>query len=426
MNIKKNIKWILLFAIVVIIGLIIYGSKNKKNSISVTTETVSKKTITEVIPANGKIKPVVEVKISPDVSGEIIELNFKEGDPIKKGDLIIKIKQDVYISMRDRAEASLNSIKAQLTQMMAQYNQIELNYQRNKTLFEQKAISESDYESALSQYEVVKEQMKAAEFNVKSASASLKEAQENLIKTTIYAPMDGIISKMSVERGERVVGTSQFAGTEMLRIANFKDMEVLVDVNENDIIRIKPNDTTTIEVDAYPDRKFTGIVTQIANSAKNIGSALEQVTNFEVKVYILPESYSDLVNAGKNPFRPGMSASVSIQTAKKSDILTIPIQAITTRADLLSDTTKKSLGGNEVVEQVFVMKGDTLEVRKITTGIQDLNNIEVLTGIKNGDVVVTGPYAAISKTLKSGSKVTLESDKVKAKGKGKEKAQKAK
>ena len=428
MNIKKNIKWILLFAIVVIIGLIIYGSKNKKNIISVTTETVSKKTITEVIPANGKIKPVVEVKISPDVSGEIIELNFKEGDPIKKGDLIIKIKQDVYISMRDRAEASLNSIKAQLTQMMAQYNQIELNYLRNKTLFEQKAISESDYESALSQYEVVKEQMKAAEFNVKSASASLKEAQENLIKTTIYAPMDGIISKMSVERGERVVGTSQFAGTEMLRIANFKDMEVLVDVNENDIIRIKPNDTTTIEVDAYPDRKFTGIVTQIANSAKNIGSALEQVTNFEVKVYILPESYSDLVNAGKNPFRPGMSASVSIQTAKKSDILTIPIQAITTRADLLSDTTKKSLGGNEVVEQVFVMKGDTLEVRKITTGIQDLNNIEVLTGIKDGDVVVTGPYAAISKTLKSGSKVTLESDKVKvkAKGKGKEKAQKAK
>jgi len=426
MNIKKNIKWILLFAIVVIIGLIIYGSKNKKNSISVTTETVSKKTITEVIPANGKIKPVVEVKISPDVSGEIIELNFKEGDPIKKGDLIIKIKQDVYISMRDRAEASLNSIKAQLTQMMAQYNQIELNYLRNKTLFEQKAISESDYESALSQYEVVKEQMKAAEFNVKSASASLKEAQENLIKTTIYAPMDGIISKMSVERGERVVGTSQFAGTEMLRIANFKDMEVLVDVNENDIIRIKPNDTTTIEVDAYPDRKFTGIVTQIANSAKNIGSALEQVTNFEVKVYILPESYSDLVNAGKNPFRPGMSASVSIQTAKKSDILTIPIQAITTRADLLSDTTKKSLDGNEVVEQVFVMKGDTLEVRKITTGIQDLNNIEVLTGIKDGDVVVTGPYAAISKTLKSGSKVTLESDKVKAKGKVKAKAQKAK
>ena len=240
MNIKKNTKWILLFAIVVIIAMITYGSTHRKDSITVTTETISKKDIIEVIPANGKIKPVVEVKISPDVSGEIIELNFKEGDSIKKGDLIIKIKQDVYISMRDRAEASLNSIKAQLTQMKAQYNQIELNYLRNKTLFEQKAISESEYETALSQYEVVKEQMKGAEFNVKSANAALKEAQENLIKTTIYAPMNGIISKMSVERGERVVGTSQMAGTEMLRIANFKDMEVLVDVNENDIIRIKP------------------------------------------------------------------------------------------------------------------------------------------------------------------------------------------
>ncbi|MEN6618957.1 MAG: efflux RND transporter periplasmic adaptor subunit [Rikenellaceae bacterium] len=419
MNIKKNIKWILLCTIVVIIALIIYGTNNKKDQIPVTTEIVTKKSITETIPANGKIKPVIEVKISPDVSGEIIELNFKEGDSIKRGDLIIKIKQDVYISMRDRAEASLNSIKAQLTQQIAQYNQIELSYLRNKSLFEQKAISESDYENALSQYQVAKEQIKAAEFNVKSASAALNEAQENLIKTIIYAPMNGIISKMSVERGERVVGTSQMAGTEMLRIANFKEMEVLVDVNENDIIRIKPNDTTTIEVDAYPNRKFTGIVTQIANSAKNIGSALEQVTNFEVKVYILPESYSDLVKNGVNPFRPGMSASVSIQTEKKNNILALPIQSITTRTDLLSDSTKKSLGTNEAVEHVFVVQGDTLEVRKITTGIQDLNNIEVITGIKEGDVIVTGPYAAISKILKSGSKVKVESEKDKITDKGK-------
>ncbi|OFY41788.1 MAG: hypothetical protein A2X18_10275 [Bacteroidetes bacterium GWF2_40_14] len=416
---KKNTKWILLFAAVLIIVLIVYGTNNKKDRISVTTETVSKKTIIEAIPANGKIKPVVEVKISPDVSGEIIELNFKEGDSIKRGDLILKIKQDVYISMRDRAEASLNSIKAQLTQQLAQYNQIELNYQRNKSLYEQKAISESEYETALSQYQVAKEQIKAAEFNVKSASAGLKEAQENLVKTTIYAPMSGIISKMSVERGERVVGTSQMAGTEMLRIANFKEMEVLVDVNENDIIRIKPNDTTKIEVDAYPNRKFTGLVTQIANSAKNIGSALEQVTNFEVRVYILPESYSDLIKDGVNPFRPGMSASVSIQTETKKNILSLPIQAITTRADLLTDSVKKSLGTNEAVEQVFVIKGDTLEVRKITTGIQDLNNIEVTTGIIDGEIVVTGPYAAISKTLKSGKKIKIENDKDKLKEKEK-------
>ncbi len=419
MNIKKNTKWILLFAAVLIIVLVVYGTTNKKDQISVTTETVGKKTIIEAIPANGKIKPVVEVKISPDVSGEIIELNFKEGDSIKRGDLILKIKQDVYISMRDRAEASLNSIKAQLTQQLAQYNQIELNYLRNKTLYEQKAISESEYETAFSQYQVAKEQIKAAEFNVKSANAGLKEAQENLVKTTIYAPMSGIISKMSVERGERVVGTSQMAGTEMLRIANFKEMEVLVDVNENDIIRIKPNDTTKIEVDAYPNRKFTGLVTQIANSAKNIGSALEQVTNFEVKVYILPESYSDLIKNGVNPFRPGMSASVSIQTETKKNILSLPIQSITTRADLLTDSIKKSLGTNEAVEQVFVVKGDTLEVRRITTGIQDLNNIEVTTGILEGEVVVTGPYSAISKTLKRGKKVKIENDKDKLKEKEK-------
>ncbi len=417
MNIKKNIKWILLIAVILIVSLIIYGSTHKKNVVTVTTETVSRKDITEVIPANGKIKPVVEVKISPDVSGEIVELNFKEGDPIKKGDLIIKIKQDVYISMRDRAEASLNSVKAQLTQQKAQYNQIELNFKRNKILFDQKAISESEYEKVLSEYEVAKEQIKAAEFNVKSASAALKEAQENLIKTTIYSPMDGIISKMSVERGERVVGTSQMAGTEMLRIANFKDMEVLVDVNENDIIRIKPNDTTKIEVDAYPDRKFTGVVTQIANSAKNIGSTIEQVTNFEVKVYILPESYSDLIKDGKNPFRPGMSASVSIQTNKKEGILTIPIQAITTRSDLLSDSLKKTLGPNESVEQVFVVKGDTVDVRRITTGIQDLSNIEILTGIKEGEKVVTGPYAAITKALKKGASVKIQTEKDRDKAK---------
>jgi HlyD family secretion protein len=307
--------------------------------------------------------------------------------------------------MRDRAEASLNSVKAQLTQLTAQFRQIEQSFNRSKTLYEQKAISEAEYETALSQYNVTKEQIKAAEFNVKSSTAALKEAQENLTKTTIYAPMDGTISKLSVEKGERVVGTSQMAGTELLRIANFDQMEVLVDVNENDIIRIKDNDTASIEVDAYPDRKFTGVVTQIANSAKNIGSALEQVTNFEVKILILPESYSDLLVKGVNPFRPGMSATASIQTEKRTDIISIPVQTITTRSDLSKDTLKKN---NEVVaEQVFVVKDDnSLEVRVITTGIQDITNIEVLTGLKEGERIVTGPYSAISKTLKADSKVT--------------------
>lgn len=406
---KKSIKWIIAAAVVLVILLAWYGSKKGKTETPVKIETISLRTITEVIPANGKIKPVTEVKISPDVSGEIVELHFKEGDPIKRGDLIIKIKQDVYISMRERAEASLNSVKAQLSQQMAQFEQIRQAYERSKILFGQKAISESEYENAFSQYEVAKAQIEAAEFNVKSATAALKEAQENLVKTVIYAPMDGIISKMSVEKGERVVGTSQMAGTEMLRIANFDNMEVLVDVNENDIIRIKQGDTATIDVDAYPGRKFTGIVTQIANSAKNIGSAIDQVTNFEVKVYVLPESYHDLNLEGKNPFRPGMSASVSVQTNRSENVVAIPLQAITTRTDLMSDSLKNSLGINESREQVFVVKQDnTVEVREITTGIQDLNYIEVVTGLTDGERIVTAPFSAISKNLKPGTTVKHE------------------
>ena len=408
---KKSFKWIIGAAVIIIVVLVIFGRKNSNKGVEVTTQIVAKGTITEVIPANGKIKPVVEVKISPDVSGEIVELNFKEGDNIKRGELIIKIKQDVYISMRDRAEASLNSVKAQLTQQLAQFKQIEQSYLRNKTLYEQKAISEADYENALSQYNVTKEQIKAAEFNVKSATAALQEAQDNLVKTTIYAPMDGIISKMNVEKGERVVGTSQMAGTELLRIANFDQMEVLVDVNENDIIRIQERDTAMVEVDSYPGRKFTGMVTQIANSAKNIGSSIEQVTNFEVKILILPESYQDLVKEGLNPFRPGMSATASIQTERRDNIISIPVQTITTRNGLFTDTLAKRKS-DELSEQVFVVKDDnTLEVRKIETGIQDITNIEILSGLNEGERIVTGPYSAISKTLKSGAKVSWDDKK---------------
>ena len=407
---KKTVIWIVVLALVVIVILIAFGSGSNKNLINVTTEKVAKRDILEMIPANGKIKPVVEVKISPDVSGEIVELNFKEGDQIKKGDLIIKIKQDVYISMRDRAEASLNSVRAQLTQQEAQFTQTEQNYLRNKALYEQKVISQADYEASLAQYSVAQEQTKAAQFNVKSSLAALKEADENLTKTTIYAPMDGIVSKLSVEKGERVVGTSQMAGTEMLRIADLDDMEVLVDVNENDIVRVNQGDTATIEVDAYPNRKFTGIVTQIANSAKNIGSSLDQVTNFEVKVYILSESYSDIVGEGKIPFRPGMSASVSIQTARRSGAISIPLQSITTRTDLIPDSLRVKMSTNESREQVFVVKEDkSVEVRTITTGIQDLSNIEILSGLSEEEEIVIGPFSAISKTLKEGSKITSPS-----------------
>ncbi len=402
---KKNRKLYIIIGAFAVIAILIFIGKNKDNKgIPVNVEYVKRATIVESIPANGKIQPVTEVKISPDVSGEIIELNFEEGDNVNAGDLLIKIKQDVYISAVDRAEASLNSVKAQYLQQKAQLAQIELSYKRNKLLHGQKAISDADYESAVSQYEVAVEQLNAAQYNVKSAEAALKEAKENLQKTTIYSPMTGIISKLDVEKGERVVGTSQMAGTEMLRIANFNEMEVLVDVNENDIIRLSLRDTAYIEVDAYPNRKFKGIVTQIANSAKNSAtSSLDQVTNFEVHVSILPESYTDLLAGNNIPFRPGMSASVSIQTERADNVIVVPLQAITTKAGLID-----SLAGDQIHEQVFVYDPTTSKVKAtvIKTGIQDIKNIEVKEGLADSTQIVTGSYNAINRELANGSLVT--------------------
>ena len=405
---KKPVLWIIIAAVVLIVVLVVVGKSRSGKGVEVTVTSPVTKDITEIIPANGKIQPVVEVKISPDVSGEIIVLNVKEGDQVKAGQVLLQIKRDQYLSARDRMKAALNQAKAQLAQQDAKFQQIELSYNRNMSLYEKGAISQSEYESSVSEYSMAKEQLNASRFNVQSSEAGLAEAEESLSKTTIFAPMNGVVSKLYVERGERVVGTSQMAGTEMLRIADFEKMEVLVDVNENDIVRIRKNDTALVEVDAYPGRKFEGVVTQIANSAKNIGSALEQVTNFEVKVYILPSSYADLVqNSRTNPFRPGMSASVSIQTETRRNALAIPIQCITTRAELLSDSLKLGLGPNELVEQVFVVKNDnTVQAVRIKSGLQDHLHIEITEGLTKEDRVVTGPYAAISKTLENGTKVT--------------------
>lgn len=362
--------------------------------------------ITETVPANGRIQPVTEVKISPDVSGEIVELNCEEGDRVNAGDLLIKIKQDLYISAVEQAEASLNSVKAQYLQQKAQLIQIEAAHERNKSLFEQKAISQQELETSTSQYQVAVEQLNAAKYNIKSAEAALKEARENLVKTTIYAPMNGIISDLAVEKGERVVGTSQMAGTEMLRIADMEKMEVLVEVNENDIIRLAQSDTADIEVDAYPNRKFKGVVTHIANSANSTGGTVsaDQVTNFEVKVKILPESYRDLLEKSPIPFRPGMSASVSIITDYRAEAIVIPIQAITTRTELAD-----SSAVNEVNEFVFVYDSITGRVapQVIKTGIQDMMNIEVLDGLTRQSRIVTGPYRAINRELKKDSEVTV-------------------
>ena len=389
----------ILAAVAVVLAVIIYAVLGQENGEPVTVAVPSTGTIVERIPANGKIHPVTEVKISPDVSGEIIELNVEEGDRVSRGDLVIKIKQDVYISLRDRAAATLNATRAQYQQQKASFTQAEQNYMRNKQLYGQKAISLQEFQASTAEYEMAREQLNAAEYNIESAVASLDEAEENLTKTVIYSPIDGIVSSLSVEKGERVVGTSQMAGTEMLRIADFDMMEVLVDVNENDIIRITKGDTADIEVDAYPGRTFKGVVTQIANSAKNLGSttaALTDVTNFEVKVRILRESYADLLTSDPIPFRPGMSASVEIETERKDGVTKIPLQAVTPDGC------------------VFVLDRQSSTVRKaaVITGIQDIENIEVISGLGAADTVeiVTGPYSTISRILEDGMEVRPQTD----------------
>lgn len=417
-NKKKNpwIKRAIITTITLIVIFIIIKSMGSDEEIKVTTTSPEVSTITETIPANGKIQPITEVKISPDVSGEIVELRFEEGDYIKKGDLIIKIKQDVYISLLERATAALNSAKAQHLQQKARLRQAKLTYKRNQKLYDQKAIAQAEFQQHHSDYVISEQELKSAQYNIESASASLKEAQENLFKTTIYAPMSGIISVLSVEQGERVVGTSQMEGTQMLKIADFDEMEVVVDVNENDIIRISQQDTVEIDVDAYPGRKFQGIVTHIANSAKNIGSSIEQITNFEVRIMILPSSYQDLRTKYAIPFRPGMSASVLIQTDIRKGILTIPLQCITTRSDLNSKGDEKTA---EYSEYIFLLDEETSTVKpvQITTGIQDINNIEVTEGLKKEDLIILGPYNTINKTLKEGSIVELEEEKEGKEGK---------
>ena len=396
---NKTLGRVLAVMAVIIVAAIIYAVLHRENGVPVTVAKPSIGTIVERIPANGKIHPVTEVKISPDVSGEIIELNVEEGDRVSRGSLVIKIKQDVYISLRDRAAATLNATRAQYQQQKASFTQAEQNYLRNKQLYGQKAISLQEFQASTAEYEMAREQLNAAEYNIESAVASLDEAEENLTKTIIYSPIDGIVSSLSVEKGERVVGTSQMAGTEMLRIADFDMMEVLVDVNENDIIRISKGDTTDIEVDAYPGRIFKGVVTQIANSAKNLGStttALTDVTNFEVKVRILQESYADLLTSDPIPFRPGMSASVEIETERKDGVMTVPLQSVTPDGC------------------VFVLDRTSSTVRKVevTTGIQDIGNIEILSGLGSEDTVeiITGPYSTISRILEDGMTVHPQTD----------------
>jgi HlyD family secretion protein len=435
---KKN-KYLrlLLIAALVLIVFAIIGKKagwfGKELTYNVSAEKPIKRDITEIVTANGKIQPETEVIITPDVSGEIVELNIVEGQFVEKGTPLLKIKPDVYISAKERTEAALNSSKAnlmnanaRLSQMLSQLEQNRLAYERSKKLFEQNTIAEADwitvkttYDVSKSQVDAAKEDVKAAEFAVKSAEATLKESNENLIKTSIVAPMTGTISVLKVEKGERVAGTNMMAGTEMLRIADLNRMEVKVDVNENDIVRVNVNDTALVEVDAYLGQKFKGVVTEISNSANTSGLAADQVTNFTVKILLLQSSYQALVDKGnKNPFRPGMSASVEIQTQTRHNVLSIPIQSVTTRIDstLLkktkkTDNTKTSAEASNTndapQEMVFVVDSNKAKLKPIRTGIQDSYFIEVVDGLTEKSQVVTGPYSAISRKLSDGTPVII-------------------
>lgn len=447
---KKNTKIIIISVAAIVLLLFILkasGVFGKAEGIKVTVEKVEKRTITELITANGKVQPQTEVKISSDVSGEIVELYVKEGDQVKSGDLLLKIRPDIYQSNLDRISASLNSTranlsnaKARLTQTEAQFEQSKLSYERNKSLFEQKAISQAEYEQAYSSFisakaevEAATQTVRASEFAVKSSEASLNEAKENLNKTSIYAPMSGTVSRLNVEKGERVVGTIQMAGTELLRIADMNRMEVIVDVNENDIIKVNISDTAIVEMDAYLGKKFIGIVTEVANSAKSTGltvSSSDEVTNFEVKILILKESYQDLIDKEKNikfPFRPGMTATVDIQTETKTNILCVPILAVTTRQDTTDNNivmesdelevkkdNKVKIKKDEPDEVVFVYTPEKKVVKTIVvTGLQDNDYIEIISGLNENQEIVSGPYSAVSKRLKDGQIVTkTDKDKI--------------
>jgi len=408
----------------VLIALLVSLSKagvigNKDEGKEVEVSKVMASTIVETVSATGKIQPEIEVKLSSMVSGEIIALNVKEGQVVKKGDLLVKINPDLYTSGLERSVANLSGTKAGLVQSEASFKEAKANYERNKTLYDKGVISKSDWDKAVSTYEVAKATKQNAYYNVQSASASVTEARDNLGRTTIYAPADGTISVLNVELGERVLGTQQMAGTELLRVANLNNMEVEVDVNENDIVKIKIGDEANVEVDAYLKKKFKGVVTSISNSASTTLTS-DQVTNFKVKVRILKESYQDLLE-GKpdaySPFRPGMTATVDIITTTKNNVLAVPISSVVVKSDTTAvkdfkvddpnekKTTPKS---DKKFECVFVKVGDKAKIRIIKTGIQDDTNIEVMSGLKSGDVVITGPYTTVSKELNSGDKVKLK------------------
>ncbi|MGE5355174.1 MAG: efflux RND transporter periplasmic adaptor subunit [Deltaproteobacteria bacterium] len=438
---KKNKKWIYIgigiVVLLLIVAALIKGKSSTKPEI-VTVEEVKERVIKEKVSGSGKVYPELEVKISSDVSGEIVKLYCKEGDSVKANQVLALVNPDTYESVLQRTKAGLDNSKAQLAnarsmvmankaqreQILAQLENARKIYTRNKTLHDQKVISDAELENAYSNMKSLEANLKsadanilsaeegsrAAQYTVKSFEASLDEASKQLKKTTIISPIDGVITMLAVEEGERVVGTIQMAGTEMMRISNMKNMEVSVEISENDILKVKKGDTAVIEVDAYINKKFTGHVVEVANSASDISNAAlntDKVTNFIVKVRIDSKSYSDkALGSASFPFRPGMSATVDIFTSSVEKAISVPIQSVTTRP---KDENKKETDDiDDLNEVVFVADKDTVKMMVVKTGIQDDEFIEIKEGLKPGQKVVTGPYNTISKDLKGGSKIKIE------------------
>jgi HlyD family secretion protein len=467
MSVKKR-KNILIYSLLGLVAILIVAavikSKNRDTGEKVEIEKAELRTIRETVEASGKVFPKTEVKISSDVSGEIVELYVQEGDSVTSGQVLARVDPEAYNSQVERAQAGVNSSKSalanarsQIEASKAQREQIEaqlLNareiHKRNEKLFKEGVISEQDFEASLTSVRTLESNLKAsdanirsaqqsaqsAEFQIKSSEATLKEISTSLKRTTIYASMSGIVSKLNVEKGERVVGTSMMAGTEILRIADLKEMEVQVEVTENDLPRIALGQTADIEIDAYLDRKFKGTIVEIAHTANNLmgntGSVnltSDQVTNFVVTIDIDPASYKDLVKPGKPyPFRPGMSTSVEIYTKTVENVVSVPIQAVTTRdkekkkKEGEAKTVSQTTSDDDIMEVIFVkMPGDTVQMQEVKTGVQDNDFIEITSGLKDGEEVVKGPYAAVSKKLKQGSEIAIETEADKKKKAEKEK-----
>ena len=423
---KKRTIFYILGGLTLVTTLILIGKNRSRGELEVNVGKVEKRTIISTVSANGKIRPEAEVKISADVSGEITELYVQEGDTVKEGQLLLKINPDLYITSRDRARAgvstsksSLKTSEAQLTQAKARFTEQQSAFRRSEKLFADKVLSQAEYDAAQSAYAIAKSEVVAAEqriaaarFGIDNANASLSEANKALGRTSIYAPSDGIVSALNNEKGERVVGTAQMAGTEIMVISNFDNMEVIVDVNENDILLVKKGDTAVVEVDAYSDRKFKGIVTEISRSANKAGGMqlnTDQVTNFEVKIRLVKSSYTDLLAKSKSPFLPGMSANVEIQTQVKKDILCLPIEAIGTR---VKDSTKSTSEEDELDEVVFKVDNGKATKIIVFTGIQDSRYIEILSGLKDGEEVIVGPYDAVSKKHDVDKKLKIVAKKI--------------